>query len=158
MSSWLARSEFRATHEWRKGEDEEMAPHSAMATPKGRGTSSRRVKVWDPFTDPFRPVQVRVDFQLGEQIEAQLQQRKFKLGQTQTYRFWREMQKTSPLNCEALGFKDDPSKEDEEEVFVGRDLTPKEKEPAHGRFLGAHAHSSCSDSKKPARRTGGRSS
>ena len=68
--------------------------------------------------------QTRLDFHLEEQIQAQLEQRKFKLGHTHTYGEWRAAYKESPAAFEAAGFKDDPTKSDDEELFVGHEARP----------------------------------
>ena len=61
----------------------------------------------------------RVDFQLDEAIQAQLAQRRFKIGQTRPYGEWRRLHQGSPATFEAVGYKDDPSKRDEDVLFVG---------------------------------------
>jgi DNA-binding XRE family transcriptional regulator len=66
----------------------------------------------------------RVDFQLDEGIQAQLAQRRFKLGQTRPYGEWRRRHKGSPAAFEAAGYQDDPSKGDAEGLFVGREAVP----------------------------------
>ena len=68
--------------------------------------------------------QTREDFQLAEQIEAQLAQRQFQIGQTRTYGWWRAQHKEAPAVYEAVGFKDDPTKSDDEELFVGHKAVP----------------------------------
>jgi DNA-binding XRE family transcriptional regulator len=68
--------------------------------------------------------QMREDFRLDEGIEAQLEERKFKLGQTRTYGEWRAMHRKSPAAMEAAGFKDNPTKRDDEELFLGSEAVP----------------------------------
>ena len=66
----------------------------------------------------------REDFQLSEEIEAQLRQRKAKLVLNHTYRQWRAMQKDDPTMCRMMGFKDDPRKSDSENLQLGAETIP----------------------------------
>jgi hypothetical protein len=68
--------------------------------------------------------QARVDFELEAGLEAQLQQRPFMIGRVQTYRFWRSLQKDSPIRAKAAGFQDDPTRGDDEEVLVAAEAIP----------------------------------
>jgi hypothetical protein len=54
--------------------------------------------------------QTREDFQLGRQIEAQLDQRRYPIGVTFRYREWRQLAQEDAVKVAALGFQDDPTK------------------------------------------------
>jgi transcriptional regulator with XRE-family HTH domain len=66
----------------------------------------------------------REDFALGPEIEEQLRQRKSKVAVTHTYREWREMQKADPTVCRGFGFKDDPSKPENESLRLEMETIP----------------------------------
>jgi transcriptional regulator with XRE-family HTH domain len=68
--------------------------------------------------------QTREDFKLGPAITDQLGKRKFKAGVTQTYREWRRMHKEDAGALEAVGFKDDPRKRNEDELRLELELAP----------------------------------
>jgi transcriptional regulator with XRE-family HTH domain len=64
------------------------------------------------------------DFGLREGIEAQLMERTFKIGREDTYGSLRRLAKEAPAQAEALGFQDDPSKPDDEKIFIGAEARP----------------------------------
>ena len=94
----------------------------AAAKPEDGPGPSRLPAVLDAFIQWCE--QTREDFQLATDIEAQLAQRRFQIGQTHTYAQWRNMAKKSPEALEAVGFQDDPKKHGEELLFVGREAIP----------------------------------
>jgi len=69
--------------------------------------------------------QTRNDFRLGPQIDAQLKQRKFKLGVTFTHGEWRRMQRENPASLAAVGFRDDPTKGAAEELRLEMEGRPE---------------------------------
>jgi len=67
---------------------------------------------------------VRRDFDLGREIEEALLKRKAKAGVTLSYREWRRLAREEPARVRAIGFKDDPGKEDEEELRLEVEMRP----------------------------------
>jgi hypothetical protein len=57
---------------------------------------------------------VRRDFELGEEIDKELDRRRGKMDVGLTYGQWRQMARRDPRYARALGFKDDPEKGEEE--------------------------------------------
>lgn len=53
---------------------------------------------------------VRKDFELGAEIDKQLERRKVKAGVTFTYAEWRRLAREEPARLLAMGFRDDPLK------------------------------------------------
>jgi transcriptional regulator with XRE-family HTH domain len=80
----------------------------AAAKPGADGGRGRLPGVLDAFMQWCE--QTREDFQLGPQIEAQLEQRRYPIGVTFTYREWRQLAQEDPAKVAALGFQDDPTK------------------------------------------------
>ena len=68
---------------------------------------------------------VRADFQLGPEIDAQLDTRRKRVGMTQAYRDWRAMNRSNPEGLKANGFVDDPAKGDREELRLEVELVPE---------------------------------
>ncbi len=68
--------------------------------------------------------QTREDFQLGEQIEAQLEQRVATLELDRSYAQWREMEKTDPVLVRKFNFVDDPKRRGEERLRRSLDTVP----------------------------------
>ena len=66
----------------------------------------------------------REDFKLGPALDEQLRQRRFRAGMTQEYRDWRAMARGNPEGLKAVGFKDDPSRGDKEQLRLELDLVP----------------------------------
>jgi DNA-binding XRE family transcriptional regulator len=67
---------------------------------------------------------VRRDFELGQQIDAQLEGRKAKAGVTLSYTEWRRLEREDPARARAAGFKDDPRKGGEEELRLEVEVRP----------------------------------
>ena len=68
--------------------------------------------------------QTREDFQLGRAIDEQLRERKRELALTKTYGEWRRMQREDPVMTRAMGFKNDPKKEDNEQLRLTVETMP----------------------------------
>jgi DNA-binding XRE family transcriptional regulator len=66
----------------------------------------------------------REDFQLEQEIDAQLEQRCAKLVISHTYGQWRAMRKEDPAACRAMGFKDDAEKADGENLTLETTTLP----------------------------------
>jgi len=67
---------------------------------------------------------VRRDFELGRQIDEQLEGRKAKAGVSLSYSEWRRLAREEPSRARAIGFKDDPRKGDEEELRLEMEVRP----------------------------------
>jgi transcriptional regulator with XRE-family HTH domain len=67
---------------------------------------------------------VRRDFELGRQIDEQLEGRKAKAGVTLSYGEWRRLAREEPARVRAVGFKDDPRKADEEALRLEVEVRP----------------------------------
>ena len=80
----------------------------AAAQPSGGKRPCRLPAVVDSFIQWCE--RTREDFNLKEEIEAQLAERKGKVVVKHTYREWRAMQKEDPGACRFMGFKDNPGK------------------------------------------------
>ena len=83
----------------------------ATVPPEAREIRQRLPGLMDSFMQWCE--RAREDFQLGPQIDEQLERRRFKAGMTQEYRDWRAMARGNPEGLQAAGFEDDPSKEKE---------------------------------------------
>jgi len=68
--------------------------------------------------------QTREDFQLGAAIDEQLDQRRQTDSFNRTYRQWRAMQREDPDMSRMLGFKDDPTKRDDEYLRLTLETVP----------------------------------
>jgi transcriptional regulator with XRE-family HTH domain len=68
--------------------------------------------------------EAREGFKLGEQVDAQLEQRRFRAGITQEYGYWRALARVEPETLKAAGFEDDPSKGDKETLRLELDFVP----------------------------------
>jgi transcriptional regulator with XRE-family HTH domain len=66
----------------------------------------------------------REDFRLEPQIEELLRQRKTKLALSRSYGQWRAMQKEDPKVLRLMGFKDNPRKDENEELCLETDTLP----------------------------------
>jgi transcriptional regulator with XRE-family HTH domain len=94
----------------------------AAAQPVGGKQPCRLPAVVDAFIQWCE--QMRADFQLARDIDAQLEQRKGTVVVTHTYGEWRAMQKTDPEACRFMGFKDNPKKGDEESLRLEAETVP----------------------------------
>ena len=94
----------------------------AAVRPGGDGIRQRLPGLMDSFRQWCESA--REDFELGPQIEEQLEQRPFKAGITQAYRDWRAMERGDPAALQAAGFNDDPSKGEREELRLELNLVP----------------------------------
>ena len=83
----------------------------AAAKPGRKKIRGRLPGVLDSFMQWCE--QTREDFQLGPEIDEQLEKRRGKIGVTFTYREWRQAQREEPAKVAALGFKDDRTKRDD---------------------------------------------
>jgi transcriptional regulator with XRE-family HTH domain len=121
-SNWGRSDEAAVRHHLKHCVDALRLLFLAAATPAG----SRRRQQLPALLESFSQwcEQAREDFHLEKHIETQLQQRKFKIGQTQPYGRWRQWQREAPAVFKAVGFKDDPSKGDNEKLFIGREAVP----------------------------------
>jgi DNA-binding XRE family transcriptional regulator len=122
-SNWGRSDEAAVRHHLKHCVDALRILFLAVARPTGDSNRLQLPAVLESFSQWCE--QTRVDFQLEKSIEAQLEERKFRLGRTHTYGFWRKLNKDNPLAAEAAGFKDDRSKRDEDEVFVGCEAVPE---------------------------------
>ena len=68
--------------------------------------------------------QTREDFQLEKAIDEQLSERTKEVVLTKTYREWRRMQQEDPTLCRAMGFEDEPKKEDKETLRLSLETIP----------------------------------
>jgi transcriptional regulator with XRE-family HTH domain len=111
------------------------------AARSGEGSGAARLSgVLDAFSQWCEAA--REDFQLGEQIELQLAQRKSVLPLNKTYAQWREMAKADPELTRKIGFKDDPKRSGKERLRLnletvplwrpGQEMRRKSKEPEQG--------------------------
>ncbi len=66
----------------------------------------------------------REDFKLGPQIDAQLARRRRRVGMTQEYRDWQAMARGNPAELKAVGFQEDPTKTDREEIRLALEMVP----------------------------------
>ena len=93
------------------------------AARSGEGSGAARLSgLLDAFSQWCE--QAREDFQLGEQIEAQLEQRKRAQPFSKTYAQWREMAKTDPDMARMCGFKDDPKRSGKELLRLNLETVP----------------------------------
>jgi len=119
---WGRTDEAAARHHLRNCADALRILFLAAARPAGGQNRQQLPAVLESFRQWCE--ETREDFQLDEPIQAQLEQRPFKIGQTRTCGEWRRLRKESPAVYEAVGYHDDPSKSDEEKLFVGREAVP----------------------------------
>jgi len=68
--------------------------------------------------------QTRKDFNLGKAIDEQLATRKGVDIIRQSYKEWRRKQQEEPALCRAMGFKDDPKKDDREHLELSLETVP----------------------------------
>ncbi len=68
---------------------------------------------------------VREDFQLGQQIDAQLETRRQRAGMTQVYGVWRAMNRGNPEGLKANGYVEDPTKGAGESLRLELELVPE---------------------------------
>ena len=121
-TQWGRSDEAAARQHFRNCADALQILFRAAVWPRGGQKRQQLPAVLESFRQWCEAT--RVDFQLDEGIEGQLAQRRFKIGQTRTYGQWRRMHKESPAALAAAGYKDDRSKRDAEELFVGREAVP----------------------------------
>ncbi len=124
---------YRGTY-WGRSDDKSAQRHykncadalwllfMAAARPGGGKIRHRLPGVLDSFIQWCQ--RTREDFLLEPQIEDQLRQRKSKLVLSRSYGQWRAMQKEDPKVIRLMGFKDDPRKDDEEELCLEADTIP----------------------------------
>jgi len=93
----------------------------AAAQPHGR-TRYRLPGVLDSFLQWCE--RTRKEFHLEPEIQKLLEQRKAKLVINHTYGQWRQMQKEDPGACRFMGFKDDPTKSDKENLQLKAETIP----------------------------------
>ena len=67
----------------------------------------------------------RQDFELGGEIDAQLEQRKGKIELTHSYGQWRQMAKEQPHTARLFKFKDNPKRGDQEMLTLGMESIPQ---------------------------------
>ena len=121
-TSWGRSDEAGARHHLKHCVDALTLIFKAAARPDGDKPRQRLPGVLDAFMQWCE--QTRNDFQLGPQIDAQLEQRKFKMGVTFTYGEWRRMQREDPASVSAVGFRDDPRKDNAEELRLEMEGRP----------------------------------
>ncbi len=68
--------------------------------------------------------QTRKDFELGDGIDAQLEQRKGPLELTHSFGQWRQMAKEQPHTARLFNFKDDPKRGDQEMLTLSMESVP----------------------------------
>jgi transcriptional regulator with XRE-family HTH domain len=113
-TSWGRSDDEGARHHLKNCVDALTLIFRAAAKPGGDKGRGRLPGVLDSFMQWCE--QAREDFQLGPQIDEELEKRRYKIGVTFTYRQWRQAQKEDPAKVAALGFKDDPRKDGREEL------------------------------------------
>ena len=94
----------------------------AAAQPGGEKIRARLPGVMDSFLQWCE--RTREDFQLGPQIDAQLETRRRKVGMTQPVHYWRRMNLENPEGLKASGYVEDPAKGDREELRLELELVP----------------------------------
>ena len=94
----------------------------AAAQPGGGKRPCRLPAVVDSFIQWSE--QMRSEFQLEAEVDAQLAQRKGKVVVNHTYGEWRAMQKEDPGACRFMGFKDNPKKRAEENLRLEVETIP----------------------------------
>jgi transcriptional regulator with XRE-family HTH domain len=94
----------------------------AAAQPHGR-TRYRLPGVLDSFLQWCE--RIREEFRLTPEIQKLLEQRKAKLTINHTYGQWRQMQKEDPGACRLMGFKDDATKSDRENLLLEAQTIPE---------------------------------
>ena len=94
----------------------------AAARPSGDKLRHQLPGVMDSFMQWCEAV--REDFQLGPQIDAQLETRRQRVGMTQAYGIWRAMNRGNPEGLKANGFGDDPTKGAEEPLRLELEMVP----------------------------------
>jgi transcriptional regulator with XRE-family HTH domain len=93
----------------------------AAAQPHGR-TRYRLPGVVDSFLQWCE--RTREEFHLEPEIQKLLEQRKTKLVIHHTYGEWRQRQKDDPTACLIMGFKDDPTKSDKDNLQLEAETIP----------------------------------
>jgi hypothetical protein len=103
----------------------------------GGGPEGTRAKCQPAVLESFIEwcEQTREDFQLEPAIDHLLAERKSELAVNQTYGQWRQKQKEDPTACRAMGFKDDPKKDDREYLQLKGEFMP-EWRPGHSMGAG----------------------
>lgn len=94
----------------------------AAARPSGNKLRHQLPAVMDAFMQWCEAV--REDFQLGQQIDAQLESRRQRVGMTQAYGLWRAMSGSNPEGLKATGFVDDPTKGAAEQLRLELEMIP----------------------------------
>ena len=94
----------------------------AAAQPGGGKRPCRLPAVVDSFIQWSE--QMRSEFQLEAEVDAQLAQRKGKVVVNHTYGEWRAMQKEDPGACRFMGFKDNPKIRAEENLRLEVETIP----------------------------------
>ncbi len=92
------------------------------AARSGRGRPSRLPGVLNAFVQWCEGT--RAAFKLARPIDEELAQRKRTDRFNRTYRQWREMQRTDPVMCRKLGFKDNPRKKESEYLRLNLETVP----------------------------------
>ncbi len=124
--------EYRKSY-WGRSEEEAAKQHLrncvdalgllfvAAARPHGK-VRHRLPGVVDSFRQWCE--RTREEFHLDAEIEEQLKRRKTKLAINKTYGQWRKMQREDPTACRVMGFKDDPSRGDHENLRLETETVP----------------------------------
>jgi transcriptional regulator with XRE-family HTH domain len=94
----------------------------AAVQPGGEKIRHRLPGVMDSFLQWCE--RTREDFQLGPEIDAQLETRRRKVGMTQPVHYWRRVKRENPEVMKAAGYVENPAKRDREELRLELELVP----------------------------------
>jgi transcriptional regulator with XRE-family HTH domain len=121
-SFWGTNAEASARRQMPRCADALELLFTAAARSGEGGSAARLAGVLDAFIQWCE--QTREDFQLGAQIEAQLEQRKSPLVLSKSYTQWREMAQVDPDVVRMFGFKDDPKRSGSEQLRLSMETVP----------------------------------
>ena len=94
----------------------------AAARPSGNKLRHQLPAVMDSFMQWCEAA--RGDFELGPQIDEQLEARRKWVGMTQSYSLWRAMNRGNPEGLKANGYADDPTKGEAEQLRLELEMVP----------------------------------
>ena len=120
-SYWGRSEEAAAKRHWGNCVDALGLLFMALAQPHGR-TRYRLPRVLDSFLQWCE--RTREEFHLEPEIQKLLEQRKAKLVINHTYGQWRKMKKDDPTVCRLMGFEDDPTKSERENLQLEAETIP----------------------------------
>jgi|ERR1043166_2997741 transcriptional regulator with XRE-family HTH domain len=122
QSYWGSTDEAAARRHWRNCADALELILMAAARASDGQTAGPLPAVLESFVHWCE--QTREDFQLGRAIDELLKERKRELTLTKSYGEWRRMQREDPVMARAMGFKDDPKKDNKEQLRLSTETYP----------------------------------